>query len=74
MKKQAADADRERMEALTHINHLKQKMSDNQLTDDIKHNYIYHQLMNNMVEKGGLIKKRTELLPDVTTFPRIDKV
>jgi hypothetical protein len=30
--------------------------------------------MNNMVEKDGLMKKRTELLPEVTTFPRIDKV
>lgn len=27
-----------------------------------------------MVEKEGLIKKRTEVLPEVTTFPKIDKV
>ena len=30
--------------------------------------------MNSMVEKDGLVKKRTELLPEVTTFPKIDKV
>lgn len=27
-----------------------------------------------MVEKEGLIKKRTEVLPEITTFPKIDKV
>ena len=27
-----------------------------------------------MVEKEGLVQKRTELLPEVTTFPKIDKV
>lgn len=30
--------------------------------------------MNSMVEKGGLVNKRIEILPDVTTFPKIDKV
>jgi hypothetical protein len=30
--------------------------------------------MNSMVEKEGLAKKRTELLPEITTFPKIDKV
>lgn len=30
--------------------------------------------MNSMVEKEGLVKKRTEVLPEVTTFPKIDKV
>lgn len=39
MKKQAADADRDRMEALSHIKHLKESMSDGQLADDVKHNY-----------------------------------
>ena len=44
------------------------------MSENVKNNYIYNQLMNSMVEKDGLMKKRTEVLPEVTTFPRIDKV
>ena len=42
MKKQSLDADRERSEALSNIKHLKEKLNDQQLTEDIRHNYIYH--------------------------------
>lgn len=62
------------MEALENIKSLKSKLNDQQLTEDLRHNYIYSQLRNSMVEKEGLIKKRTEVLPEVTTFPKIDKV
>ena len=74
MKKTAADADRERAEVLINVKNLKDKLSEQEVSENVRHNYIYHQLMNSMVEKDGLMKKRTELLPEVTTFPKIDKV
>ena len=40
----------------------------------MRHDYIYNQLMNSMKEREGLVHKRTELLPEVTTFPKIEKV
>jgi hypothetical protein len=30
--------------------------------------------MNGMVEKHGLINKRTQIIPEVVTFPKLDKV
>lgn len=74
MKKQSLDADRERSEALSNIKHLKEKLNDQQLTEDIRHNYIYHQMLNSMVEKDQLMKARTEVLPELTTMPKIDHV
>jgi hypothetical protein len=36
--------------------------------------YAYHQMTNNMKEREGLIKDRTTILPEVTTFPKLEKV
>ncbi|CDW86426.1 UNKNOWN [Stylonychia lemnae] len=74
MKKTAADADRERYEVLANIDHLKERLKNQEVSENVAHKYEYHQLMNNMYEKQGLLDKRTQLLPEVTTFPRIDKV
>eukprot|EP00347_Sterkiella_histriomuscorum_P015493 403356821 len=74
MKKIAADADRERNEVLATISHIKNRMNNQEVDENTGHKYEYHQLMNSMNEKQGIMKKRTELLPEITTFPKLDKV
>jgi hypothetical protein len=74
MKKQAADADRERLTALVAIKDIKEKMQDGFENEGMKDNYVYHQMTNNMKEREGLVKDRTTILPEVTTFPKLEKV
>lgn len=42
MKKQAADADRERNEVLAQVDTLKDKMQEQYRSENIRHNYVYH--------------------------------
>eukprot|EP00347_Sterkiella_histriomuscorum_P017375 403349625 len=74
MKKQSLEADYERAHALAGVKHLKEKLNDQQLTEDIRHQYIYNQMLNSMQEKDQLMKARTEVLPEITTMSKIDKV
>lgn len=75
MKKQAADADRERLTALVAIKDIKERMNEplNE-NEGMQQSYAYHQMTNNMKEREGLVKDRTTILPEVTTFPKIEKV
>mmetsp|Transcript_40316 Transcript_40316/g.38787 ORF Transcript_40316/g.38787 Transcript_40316/m.38787 type:complete len:127 (+) Transcript_40316:1042-1422(+) len=74
MENNAKEANKERMEAQSSIKYLKDRVNDKMLTEDIRHNYIYNQMINNANERGMLVEKRTEVLPEITTMPRIDKV
>jgi len=61
--------------ALVAIKDIKERMNE-PLNENLsmQQTYAYHQMTNNMKEREGLIKDRTTILPEVTTFPKLEKV
>ncbi|CDW76693.1 UNKNOWN [Stylonychia lemnae] len=67
MKKQGLNADFERQQALEGVKQLKEKLSDQQLTEDIRHQYMYNQLLDKVVEKDSMLKKSGDYqFPDIS--------
>ena len=68
------EAEDEKSMALANIGHLKERLKDTELGQDIQNRYIYKIMENSHKERDMLINKRTEVLPEITTMPKIDKV
>ena len=61
------------MKALEELKRVKMKLKDQSMTEDIRHNYIYHILFNNWKNRERVLRSLNEL-PHMKQFPRLDKV
>ena len=66
----ATEADRDRLEALNNLRNVKKKLTDQQLQEDLRHNYIYHILFNNWKMREKMLDKDLDKLPSRTLFPQ----
>ncbi len=75
LKKEASYADKERSIALDELRRAKSKLKDQQLEDEIRHNYIYHILFNNWKAREHVIKNGDmDRKPYKDVFPDLEKV
>ena len=72
MKKEAGAADAGRLKALEELKRLKMKLKDQQMTEDVRHNYVYHILFNNWKKREGTL--RSEVPAGENNFPRYDRI
>lgn len=75
VKEEIVDKDRERSIALQELQDLKLKLKNQQLDEDIRHNYMYHILFKNWKARERNIKNGDmERKPYQHVFPDLEKV
>ena len=70
LKREATDTDNERLKALNNLRNAKKKLTDQQLQEDLRHNYIYHILFNNWKMREKMLDKDLDSLPSKQLFPQ----
>ena len=55
---------------LNNLRNAKRKLNDQQLQEDLRHNYIYHILFNNWKMREGMLNKDLDTLPSRQLFPQ----
>jgi hypothetical protein len=67
---EANEADHDRLLALKNLQNAKKKLTDQQLQEDLRHNYIYHILFNNWKLREQMLDKDLDKLPSRQLFPQ----
>lgn len=66
---EANSSDNERLKVLNNLRNAKKKLTDQQLQEDLRHNYIYHILFNNWKMREKMLDKDLDKLPSRQLFP-----
>lgn len=70
LKTDANESDHERLKVLNNLRNAKKKLTDQQLQEDLRHNYIYHILFNNWKMREKMLDKDLDKLPSRRLFPQ----
>jgi len=70
LKTDANESDNERLKVLNNLRNAKKKLTDQQLQEDLRHNYIYHILFNNWKMREQMLDKDIDKLPSRQLFPQ----
>jgi len=71
LKTDANNSDNERLKVLNQLRNCKKKLTDQQLQEDLRHNYIYHILFNNWKMREKMMDKDLDALPSRQLFPQL---